>query len=107
MIEFTVDDLDYLAWVAAMVEELASPHDQFDRKAEASNNRLFQQANRCALTGIHLQFSDPLADKNLLPSADRIDSKGHYVKGNIQVVRSHSLLHRASRAHRRRDQGVA
>jgi hypothetical protein len=47
---------------------------------------LDQQGNRCALTGIPLQFSNPLADKNLLPSADRIDSKGHYVKSNIQVV---------------------
>jgi len=47
---------------------------------------LDHQGNRCALTGISLQFSDPLAEKNLLPSADRIDSKGHYVKGNIQVV---------------------
>ena len=47
---------------------------------------LDQQGNRCALTGIPLQYSDPLADKNLLPSPDRIDSKGHYVKGNIQVV---------------------
>jgi len=44
------------------------------------------QDNRCALTGIPFQFLGPEADKNLLPSLDRIDSDGHYETGNIQVV---------------------
>jgi hypothetical protein len=44
------------------------------------------QGNRCALTGIAFQFHGPTADKNLLPSLDRIDSDGHYEKGNLQVV---------------------
>ncbi len=44
------------------------------------------QENRCALTGIPLQFHGPDADKNLLPSLDRIDSAGHYEAGNLQVV---------------------
>ena len=34
------------------------------------------QDNRCALTGIPFQFHGPDADKNLLPSLDRIDSDG-------------------------------
>jgi hypothetical protein len=44
------------------------------------------QANRCALTGIPLQCHSLDADKNLLPSLDRIDSDGHYEAGNLQVV---------------------
>ncbi|MBA1140094.1 hypothetical protein [Mesorhizobium neociceri] len=44
------------------------------------------QDNRCALTGIPFQFLGPEADKNLLPSLDRIDSAGHYEVGNLQVV---------------------
>lgn len=43
------------------------------------------QANRCALTGIPFEFSKD-GDRNLLPSADRIDSDGRYTRGNIQVV---------------------
>ncbi|MDB5407735.1 MAG: hypothetical protein JWL84_2647 [Rhodospirillales bacterium] len=44
------------------------------------------QENKCALTGIPLQFHNRDADKNLLPSLDRIDSNGHYEEGNLQVV---------------------
>ena len=44
------------------------------------------QGDRCALTGIPFQFLGPEADKNLLPSLDRIDSAGHYEVGNLQVV---------------------
>jgi hypothetical protein len=44
------------------------------------------QGNRCALTGIPFHFHGPDADKNLLPSVDRIDSDGHYEVGNLQVV---------------------
>lgn len=44
------------------------------------------QDNRCALTGIPFNFIGPDADKNLLPSLDRIDSNGHYEVGNLQVV---------------------
>jgi type I site-specific restriction endonuclease len=44
------------------------------------------QENRCALTGIAFQFHGQGADKNLLPSVDRIDSNGHYEVENLQVV---------------------
>ncbi|MDH2399816.1 hypothetical protein QCM77_07620 [Bradyrhizobium sp. SSUT18] len=44
------------------------------------------QENRCALSGISFHFSGPEADRNLLPSLDRIDSGGHYEVGNLQVV---------------------
>lgn len=47
---------------------------------------LYLQDNRCALTGIPFNFIGPDADKNLLPSLDRIDSNGHYELGNLQVV---------------------
>lgn len=47
---------------------------------------LIQQGNKCALTGIPLQFQGQHEDKNLLPSLDRKDSNGHYEDGNLQVV---------------------
>lgn len=43
------------------------------------------QGNRCALTGIALDYSTD-GDKALYPSCDRIDSSGQYVRGNMQVV---------------------
>ncbi len=36
--------------------------------------------------GIDLQFHGQHSDKNLRPSLDRIDSEGHYVESNLQVV---------------------
>ena len=47
---------------------------------------LDRQENRCALTGIEFDYSDPPYDIQLKPSLDRIDSDGHYQKGNLQVV---------------------
>jgi len=44
------------------------------------------QGDRCNLTGLEFQYHGPGADKNLLPSMDRIDSNGHYEFGNLQVV---------------------
>ncbi|HEY6979975.1 hypothetical protein [Reyranella sp.] len=44
------------------------------------------QGNRCALTGIPFDFVSAEPDRALLPSPDRIDSNGHYVPGNLQVV---------------------
>lgn len=44
------------------------------------------QDQRCALSGLPLQFLGMEADKPMLASLDRIDSNGHYAKGNLQVV---------------------
>lgn len=44
------------------------------------------QDNKCALTGLSLQFDGADADPNLRPSVDRIDSNGHYEAGNLQIV---------------------
>ena len=44
------------------------------------------QDNRCALTGIRFHFLGSDADKNLLPSVDRIDSNGHYEAENLLIV---------------------
>jgi hypothetical protein len=44
------------------------------------------QDDRCALTGIRFHRHGEGSDGNLLPSADRIDSDGHYEPGNIQIV---------------------
>jgi hypothetical protein len=45
-----------------------------------------KRKNRCALTGIALQFHGDYQDDQLLPSLDRIDSNGHYEASNLQVV---------------------
>jgi hypothetical protein len=47
---------------------------------------LDSQANRCAITGLQLQFGDTLSDPAMLCSLDRIDSSKHYELGNLQVV---------------------
>jgi hypothetical protein len=44
------------------------------------------QENRCALSGLQLQFSGSHDDKQMLCSLDRIDSAGHYERGNLQIV---------------------
>lgn len=44
------------------------------------------QDRLCAITGIPLQFDGEEDDAELLCSLDRIDSAGHYVAGNLQVV---------------------
>lgn len=40
----------------------------------------------CALTGLALQYDGAHDDSELLCSLDRIDSSGHYERGNLQVV---------------------
>jgi hypothetical protein len=47
---------------------------------------LVKQGNRCALSGLALQFDGEYTDEELLVSLDRIDSSGHYAPGNLQVV---------------------
>jgi hypothetical protein len=45
---------------------------------------LFETDDRCAITGLRLQFEG--SNDQLRPSLDRIDSDGHYEIGNLQVV---------------------
>ncbi len=47
---------------------------------------LVKQGNRCALSGLAMQFDGQHTDEDLLVSLDRIDSSGHYAPGNLQVV---------------------
>lgn len=44
------------------------------------------QEERCAITGIPFEYKGAHSDANMLPSLDRIDSDGHYEKGNLQLV---------------------
>jgi hypothetical protein len=44
------------------------------------------QGECCAITGLPLQFRGAHTDENMLPSLDRIDSKGHYSRDNLQIV---------------------
>lgn len=44
------------------------------------------QEGLCALTDIPLRFEGEHDDPELLCSLDRIDSDGHYERGNLQVV---------------------
>lgn len=45
-----------------------------------------EQEELCALTGLPLGFDNVCEDKQMLASLDRIDSSGHYERGNLQVV---------------------
>ncbi|MBX3479662.1 MAG: hypothetical protein KF842_04630 [Caulobacter sp.] len=47
---------------------------------------ILDQDELCAITGIPLQFDGAQEDSELLASLDRIDSNGHYERGNLQVV---------------------
>ncbi|NEY91997.1 hypothetical protein [Tabrizicola oligotrophica] len=40
----------------------------------------------CELTGLPLEFDEVNGDQAMFASLDRIDSSGHYVPGNLQVV---------------------
>jgi hypothetical protein len=44
------------------------------------------QEQRCALSGLQLQFSGSHDDIQMLCSLDRIDSAGHYERENLQIV---------------------
>ena len=44
------------------------------------------QEERCALSGLPLQFLGSHDDKQMLCSLDRISSSGHYERGNLQIV---------------------
>lgn len=44
------------------------------------------QDELCAITGLRLQFEGDHDDLEQVCSLDRIDSDGHYVRGNLQVV---------------------
>jgi len=53
---------------------------------EVLTRKLKEQNNKCNLTGHELSFNATGKDDWLVPSADRINSDGHYTEGNIQVV---------------------
>lgn len=48
--------------------------------------KMDEQEGRCALTGLPLGYPGECEDKQMLASADRIDSSGHYTPDNIQIV---------------------
>lgn len=61
------------------------------RMSDAELDKLLRQllevqGDRCAITGLPLQFRGAHSDDNMLPSLDRIDSSGHYSRGNLQIV---------------------
>ncbi|MDI1344834.1 MAG: hypothetical protein PSV22_12140 [Pseudolabrys sp.] len=47
---------------------------------------LEDQERLCAITGIPFQFQPDVDDKEMLCSLDRLDSSGHYERGNLQIV---------------------
>lgn len=65
-----------------------------NKELRLSNSQLDQllrelleiQEDRCAITGLPLQFRGAHTDVNMLMSLDRIDSNGHYEQGNLQIV---------------------
>lgn len=44
------------------------------------------QDGMCALTGLRMLYDDDDGDSELCCSLDRIDSSGHYERGNLQIV---------------------
>ena len=44
------------------------------------------QDGLCAITGIPMQWDGEADDPQLLCSLDRIDSSGHYERGNLQLL---------------------
>ncbi|QFT96060.1 hypothetical protein FIU85_01970 [Roseovarius sp. THAF8] len=55
-----------------------------DSELDALLARLLKkQEERCAITGLPFKYR---GDKNMLPSADRKDSNGHYEAANLQLV---------------------
>lgn len=47
---------------------------------------LEDQGHLCAVSGLPLVYDDPTEDREMWASLDRIDSSGHYERGNLQVV---------------------
>jgi len=64
---------------------------EFRFKDQEELKRLLQdlleaQGDRCALSGLALQFKGSHEDEWMLCSLDRIDSNGHYERDNLQIV---------------------
>lgn len=48
--------------------------------------KMGEQEDRCALTGLALGYDGDCDDPEMLASLDRIDSNGHYTPDNVQIV---------------------
>lgn len=48
--------------------------------------KMGEQEDRCALTGLPLGYDRECDDREMLVSLDRIDSQGHYTPDNVQLV---------------------
>ena len=64
-------------------KDLVVPSEELRRKIR---ELIARQNERCALTGIRLQFKGDHTDPSRLASLDRIDSDKHYEPHNLQVV---------------------
>lgn len=53
---------------------------------ELIRQKMGEQEDRCALTGLPLGYDGECEDKELLVSLDRIDGGGHYTPDNVQLV---------------------
>jgi len=59
--------------------------DQFELE-KYIDELLLAQDGLCALTGLRMVFDGDDGDQDLCCSLDRIDSNGHYERGNLQIV---------------------
>ena len=98
----TFDPLERAAWVMAsraLNTAAQSNGQKVERTVKNKNcdlsqeelrayvlNLLHDQERLCAITGMPLQFDPDVEDEELLCSLDRIDSSGHYERGNLQIV---------------------
>jgi hypothetical protein len=70
-------------WTTRKNKNLLHEREQLERIIE---DLIHLQEDQCALTGLPLQWHGESEDPAMLASLDRIDSDGHYVAGNLQVV---------------------
>ncbi len=98
----TFDPIERAAWIMAdraLSTAAQSNGQQVQRTVKNKNcdlskeelrayvlNLLHDQERLCAVTGFPLQFEPDVDDIEMLYSLDRIDSSGHYERGNLQVV---------------------
>lgn len=71
-----------------VIRSVKEKNTTFDRVAleKYVDGLISDQDGLCAVTGIPLQYDREGPDPELCCSLDRIDSGGHYVPGNLQVV---------------------
>ncbi|WP_431103067.1 hypothetical protein [Roseateles noduli] len=96
--QFSIDSMVKNAHSAAAesgtITERVAKHKEVRMSADELRQHIREliaaKQGRCAITGIEFHFPEPDSsgtfEHEFCPSLDRIDSDGHYARGNLQVV---------------------